>query len=147
MLLALLLACRCNSLDAPQEVSFPSPVLRQVGGRFREEPTTPIAPQVAFAVEKRCPRIDRVRMRHANPAIREITLAGSGLDQVTRIGATLADGTLADAQFIREGDGLVFPIACTDCEVYLGIPAGDRTAACMGPGYSIAVRRGRIVEP
>lgn len=146
MLLALLLACRCTP-DGPQEVTFPAPALQQVGGRFRGEPETPIDPQVAFAVQERCPRIERARLRRANDQIREITIHGAGLDAVTRVGAALPDGTLANAQFLREDGGLVFPIACDACQVYLGVQAGDRTAACFGPGYSLTIHDGWIVRP
>ncbi|MDO9280454.1 MAG: hypothetical protein Q7U06_00995 [Pseudomonadota bacterium] len=145
MLLALLLACRCDPLDPPQDVTFATPTLKQVGGRFYGQSDTPLAPQVAFEVEARCPRIESVHVRHANARIREVTVRGTGLAGVTRIGAALYDGTLANAQYIREGDTLVFPIACTRCEIYLGIPAKDRTAACIGPGYSLSFEDGRVV--
>lgn len=147
MLLALLLACRCSDPDAPQEVTFPRPALQQVGGRFRGEPDTPLDPQVAFAVQERCPRIEHVRLRVANPQIRELTVRGSGLDRVKRVGAAMPDGKLASAQFLSEDGALVFPVACDACEVYLGIQAGDRTAACIGPGYSLTLHDGRIVRP
>lgn len=146
MLLALLLACRCNPLDPPQDVTFAEHTLRQVGGRFRGEPDTPLPPQVAFAVEPRCPRMASVHVRHANARIREVTVRGTGLDTVTHVGAALFDGTLASAQFLLEDGALVFPIACTRCEVYLGIPAGDRTAACIGPGYSLSFEDGRVED-
>jgi hypothetical protein len=145
MLLALLLACRCNPLDPPQDVTFATHTLRQVGGRFRGEPDTPLAPQVAFAVEARCPKIEAVHVRHANERIREVTVRGTALDTVTHVGAALPEGTLASAQFLLEDGALVFPIACTRCEIYLGIPAGDRVAACIGPGYSLTFEEGRVV--
>ena len=144
MLLALLLACRCNPLDPPQDVTFTTHVIRQVGGRFRGQPDKPLAPQVAFAVEERCPRLDGVYVRHANSQIREVTVRGARLDGVTRVGAALYDGTLANVQFRLEGETLTFPIACTRCEIYLGIQAGDRTAACIGPGYSLSFEDGKI---
>jgi hypothetical protein len=145
MLLALLLSCSCNPLDPPQDVSFTTHVIEQVGGRFREEPETPLAPQVAFAVQERCPRLDGVRVRQANAEIREVTVRGARLDGVRRVGAALFDGKLANVQYIREGDTLVFPIACTRCEIYFGVQAGDRTAACLGPGYSLSFEDGKIV--
>lgn len=145
MLLALLLACRCNPLDPPQDVTFSTYALRQVGGRFQGEPDVPLAPETAFAVEPRCPRIESVHVRHANAKFREVTVRGQGLATVTRVGAALYDGKLANAHYLLEGDALVFPIACTRCEIYLGIPAGDRTAACIGPGYSLSFEEGRIV--
>lgn len=146
MLLALLLACRCSTAEQPQDVTFPSPALQQVGGRFRGEPETPIEPQVAFDVQARCPRIDRVHLRPANPQIKEVTVWGERLDAVTRIGAAMPDGTLANVRFLHENNSLVFPVACEACEVYLGVAAGDRTAACFGPGYSLTVYEGRIVQ-
>ncbi|MFN7145038.1 MAG: hypothetical protein ACK4YP_14775 [Myxococcota bacterium] len=145
MLLALLLACRCAPVEAPQNVSFPSPSLREVGGRFRGQPETPLDPALAFEVGARCPRITRVQVRRANDLFREVTVHGTGLDAVARIGAALADGGRANAQFLRKGDTLVFPVACDACEVYLGVRAEDRTAACVGPGYSLTFREGRVV--
>ncbi|MDP2311999.1 MAG: hypothetical protein Q8P41_03775 [Pseudomonadota bacterium] len=145
MLLALLLACRCSPLDPPQDVTFTTRVVRQVGGRFHGEPDTPLAPQVAFAVQERCPRIDSAHLRHANAQIRELTVRGTALADVTRVSAALYDGQLANVQYLLENDTLVFPIACTHCEIYLGIQAGDRTAACIGPGYSLSIENGRIV--
>jgi hypothetical protein len=145
MLLALLIACRCSTAEQPQDVSFASPQLRQVGGRFRGEADAPLAPEVAFAVQARCPRIERVHVRPVNAQIHELTVYGSGLDTVTRIGAALPDGKLANARFEHEGAALVFPVACDACEVYLGVKAGDRTAACIGPGYSLTVYEGHIV--
>ncbi len=145
MLLALLLACRCTPPDTTQEVSFPSPVLREVGGKFRGQDDAPLDPQLAFGVQDRCPRIDRARIRRANEQISEVTVYGTRLDAVTRIGAALPDGKLANVAFVREGDALVFPVACDACEVYLGIRAGDRTAACIGSGYSLTVYDRRIV--
>jgi hypothetical protein len=145
MLLALLLACRCTAPEGPQEATFPTPALREVGGRFRGEPDAPLDPKVAFTLQSRCPQIERARLRKANDAIAEVTVRGARLDAVTRIGAALPDGTLANVQFIREDGALVFPVACAACEVYLGVKADDRTVACIGPGYSLTVLNGRIV--
>ncbi|MDP2309885.1 MAG: hypothetical protein Q8P18_27955 [Pseudomonadota bacterium] len=144
MLLALLLACRCDPRDPPQDVTFTTHTVRQVGGRFIGEPDSPLAPETAFAVEPRCPRIDSVHVRRANARIVEVTVRGTGLAAVTRVGAALLEGKLANAQFVREEDALVFPVACTQCEIYFGIPAGDRTAACIGPGYSLRFEGGRV---
>lgn len=145
MLFALLLACRCAPVEAPQDVSFPSPSLREVGGVFRGQTEAPLDPKLAFELGARCPTITRVQVRRANDLFREVTVHGAGLDAVTRVGAALADGARANAQFLRKGDTLVFPVACDDCEVYLGVPAKDRVAACVGAGYSLTFRDGRVV--
>lgn len=145
MLLSLLLACRCTPPDGPQDVTFSTHEVRQVGGRFLREPDAPLEPEVAFAAQARCPRLEGAHLRRANEQIRLATVRGADLGSVTRVGAALADGTLANIQFVREADTLVFPVGCTDCEVYLGIRAGSRTAACIGPGYSLTVKDGRIV--
>jgi hypothetical protein len=63
MLLALLLACRCTAPEGPQEATFPTPALREVGGRFRGEPDAPLDPKVAFTLQSRCPQIERARLR------------------------------------------------------------------------------------
>lgn len=147
MLLALLAACSCSDPDAPQEVAYPAPALQEVGGRFRGETETPIDPQVAFAVQSRCPRVERARLRKVNAQIREVTVWGTGLDTVERIGAALPDGKLANVHFEAADGGLRFPVACDACQVYLGVAAGDRTAACFGPGYSLTLHDGRLARP
>jgi hypothetical protein len=145
MFLLLLASCSFDTRAPPQDVRFDIHEVRQVGGRFVGQDDTLLAPDVAFALQARCPRIDHAHLRQANDVIREITVSGAGLDQVTHVGAALYDKSLANAQFRREGDSLVFPVACNRCEVYLGVDAGGRTAACIGPGYSLSLADGQIV--
>jgi hypothetical protein len=145
MLLILLVACRCNPLDPPQEVTFPTPTLHQVGGRFRGQDDEALDPPAAFALQQRCPQISKARIVQTNAQIREVTVWGTNLDRVKRVGAALYDGSLANAQFLTNEDGsITFPIACTRCELYLGLSTGGRTAACIGPGYSLSVEEGRL---
>lgn len=144
MLLSLLLACRCSSPGTSQDVTFPTHEMRQVGGRFVGEPDGPLDPKVAFAVQARCPRLEAAHLRRANDQIRVVTVRGAELGGVTRIGAALPDGKLATVHFVREGEAIEFPVACTDCEVYFGLSAEGRTAACLGPGYSLTFVDGRI---
>lgn len=145
MLLTLLLACRCNPLDPPQEVSFATTEIRQVGGRFRGQDDAPLDPPDAFQLEQRCPEIQKARVVQTNPQIREVTVWGTHLDRIDKVGAALYDGTLANAQFLPNEDGsITFPIACTRCELYLGLRVGGRIAACIGPGRSLSIEEGRI---
>lgn len=147
MLLILLLACRCNPLDPPQEVTLDRHELRQVGGRFRGQDDAQLDPPAAFALQGRCPELSRARIVQTNATIREVTVWGTHLDTVKRVGAALYDGTLANAQFLPNDDGsITFPIACTRCELYLGLSAGGPIAACIGPGYSLSIEDGRIRE-
>lgn len=144
MLLALLLACRCGGPPDAVELTFDAPSLQQVGGRFSDEPQEPVSPQTAFAAKDLCPTLTRVVARPANEPIWEVTVQGARLDRVKRIGATLSGGSLADIAFEpTEDGGLRFPVACRDCEVYLGVRVGSRTVACMGPGYSLRWKNGR----
>lgn len=144
-MLLFLLACRCLLPDEPQHVSFDRPVLQQVGGRFHDEPDAPLVPEVAFQVGARCPRITVVDTTYPNDAVIEVRVEGSGFEQITRVSAALVDGSLADVSFSRDGGVLVFPVACSQCEEYLGIDAGGRSAACMGPGYSLRFMDRRVV--
>lgn len=125
------------------EIAFDRPSIQQVGGRFHGEPQDPLSPQSAFGVQAICPRVTRIVATPANNGIWEVRAWGERLDRVVRVGAALADGTLANAQFELEGDHLLFPVACRDCEVYLGVRIGGRIAACIGPGYSLTWREGR----
>lgn len=144
MLIATLLGgCRCGGPPEVQEIA-PEPALRQVGGRFVGEPDTPLRPEAAFAAQALCPRLTRIVARRANATVHEVRVEGEGLARVKRVGAGLVDGTLANAQYERDGDALVFPVICDDCEVWLGFPVEGRTVACIGPGYSLAFRGGYL---
>ncbi len=145
MVLALLFGCRCNPLPPGQDIVFDTHAIQQVGGHFYDQSDAPLAPAVAFAVEARCPSLERATLRAVTPGLHHLTLRGRGLGAVERISAALFDGTLANVQFERVGDTLEMPIACNRCEIYLGVEAGDRVAACIGPGHSIAIAGGQIL--
>jgi hypothetical protein len=142
VLIATLLAgCRCGGPPEVQERS-PTPALQQIGGRFEGEPDEPLSPEAAFEARKSCPTIARITARRASQLVHEVRVEGEGLDRVRRVGGALATGALANAKFERDGAALVFPVACDDCDVYLGFPHAGRTVACIGPGYSLSFRGG-----
>ena len=145
-MLLFLLACRCAPPEGTERVRFDRPVLQQVGGRFYGESEDALTPKAAFSVQERCPRLTSVDVRRANDVILEVTAEGRGFERVTRVTGALPDGSLADISFARDGGALIFPVACTACEVYLGIDAGGRTAACLGPGYSLRFVDRRVVQ-
>jgi hypothetical protein len=87
-------------------------------------------------------------------ALARVTVEGERLGTVTRVGAMLADGHLAEVEFrparaSTGGDGLVLPVMCRRCEVVLGVPAPDAggpVTACTGPGWSLRVEGGRLMD-
>lgn len=124
MLLLLALACGgCDRRDPPQSVVFDTHVAQQVGGKFTDEPDISLDPKVAFDVEARCPKIERVEVVQANDTMRDVTVYGQNLATIRRVAAVLGNGKLANARFEMRGEGLYFPLACEKCEVYFGISA------------------------
>lgn len=143
MLLAILLACRCNDAPEAMSLTFEDRDLQQIGGRFVDEPQEPVAADVAFLAKDLCPALERASLVPAQEGIWEVTVHGERLDRVKRVGATLAGGALANVAFEATPDGgLRFPVACRDCDVYLGVRVGSRTVACLGPGYSLRWKHG-----
>lgn len=144
MLLALF-GCTC----APARVEatardYPSPQLRNVTTRFTGQEETELDPEAAFAVARRCPVISRAELAPETSAYARLTLRGSGLDRVVRIGGALPDGHLVDLAFDRETEALGMPVLAPEVEIWLGIREGDRVTACRGPGYSVEVAGQRL---
>jgi hypothetical protein len=199
--------CSCDGIPAVQDVSFATPELRQIGGRFRGQPDEVLPPDLAFRAQGTCPTLSRAVVTRQNDVFSSVEVWGTGLDRVVSVSAQLEDGKMADAQFERRNlpdsptpaadatpgapssappssgatpaaspsspppaatpdappvasappasapstaeDGapsLVFPIACKRCEIALGVRADSRLVACMGPGYSLRIENGRLVE-
>ena len=146
-------ACTCGP-PPPQERTWGPQPVRQVTTRFVGAPEVPLEPAAAFAAQVRCPRITRARLealpaREGMEALARVTVEGERLSAVTRVGALLDDGKLAQVDFRAAGDTLVLPVMCRRCEVVLGVPApeaGGRAAACTGPGWSLRVEGGRLTD-
>jgi hypothetical protein len=120
------------------------PVVRQVTARFKGQADESLPPEVAFDVRARCPVLRGVAVEPIGPGVWQATVSGTGLAEVVRVGAALPDGKLAEAHLRRDAEGLSFPIACTDCEVYLGVASGEHVGGCLGPGYSFRMDGGRL---
>lgn len=166
MLLSLVLSgClwSCVSCDGPgtQDVRFEAPNTQTITTRFRGQSDAPLEPVVAFEVEKRCPRITRAVVDRVPGGQMLVTAEGEGFDTVKAVAAGLPGGKLAAVQFERglrsalvdgastaEGDPevLQFPVLCDRCDVWLGVSAAGRFAACLGPGRSLRVEGGRVVK-
>ena len=143
VLLGLLLTgCRCRTVERTYADVPPT----GLETRFRDTPRWAPQPELAFAIRDRCPRIVTARATRETAGIHLVEVRGERLDLVERVGVLLDDDRLADAQLVRAEDGsLTFPLACSDCQVILGIDAGEgRHAACTGPGRSLQFRRGRL---
>lgn len=141
----LLLACRCGGPPTLQDVSYDKPELRQVGGKFRGQFDDTLPAEISFAVQSDCPRIERAVRTRKNDLVAEVRVWGTGFERVDRVSAAMVSGELADAAFERDADSLVFPVACDRCEVYLGMQAGGRAVACLGPGYSLRIEGGFLI--
>ena len=152
-MLPLVGACRCGA-SPPQERAWDPQPVQQVTTRFVGAPDVPLEPAVAFAAQARCPRIVRARLEALPPregmeALARVTVEGERLGTVTRVGALLDDGKLAEVEPRAVGETLVLPVMCRRCEVVLGVPApeaGGRVAACTGPGWSLRVEGGRLAD-
>jgi len=146
-------ACTCGP-PPPQERAWDAQPVRQVTTRFVGASDVPLEPAAAFAAQTRCPRIARARLEALPPrdgmeALARVTIEGERLSAVTRVGALLDGGKLAEVDVRAEGDTLVLPVMCRRCEVVLGVPvpeAGGRVAACTGPGWSLRVEGGRLMD-
>jgi hypothetical protein len=170
MLVGLLLfACTCAGPTGPREVRFAPGVPRSVGGRFVGADEVSLDPRVAFDVQARCPALQRALVERVaaganQPDVLSVRVEGERLAAVRRVNAGLPDGTLVEVQFVREDDGLRFPVMCDRCEVWFGVDANQRppdarvvfggtpstpnvaVAPATGPG-AFAERAGRVGEP
>ena len=144
MLLALWLACTCGGRGA-MRLEPAEPAVRQVTARFKGQADESLPAEVAFDIQGRCPVLGEVVLEPIGPGVWQARVTGTGLADVARVGAALPDGSLAEAHFRREGDALSFPVACADCEVYLGVASGEYVGGCLGAGHSFRMQGARLV--
>ena len=106
-----------------------------------------VSAEEAFQVRSSCPKISTAVVSEVDAQIRRVRLKGAHLPRVQRVAAVLPDGTLADVMFKRvEQIDLVFPLFCTDCDVFLGFDWKGQTVACRGPGYHLELKSGLPIE-
>ena len=59
-------------------------------------------------------------------------------------------GALADIKVVLTDGKLVFPVFCASCEVVLGVPLETKPGApavgCVGPGWSLRFRDGKLAD-
>jgi hypothetical protein len=59
-------------------------------------------------------------------------------------------GALADIKVVLVDGKLVFPVFCSNCEVVLGVPLetkpGAAAVGCVGPGWSLRFRDGKLAD-
>lgn len=59
-------------------------------------------------------------------------------------------GALADIKVVLTDGKLVFPVFCASCEVVLGVPLetkpGAAAVGCVGPGWSLRFRDGKLAD-
>jgi|GEM_PF-3628007 len=108
---------------------------------------SPVSAEDAFQVRSSCPKIATAAVTEVDAKIRRVRLKGAHLPRVQRVAAVLPDGTLADVMFKRlEQIDLVFPLFCTDCDVFLGFDWKGQTVACRGPGYHLELKSGLPIK-
>lgn len=145
-MLLLLVACTCaGPALEPQVVEPGPPTMREVTTRFADQPVAELAPERAFAIAARCPRITSITYTPENPSYARVELRGEHLDRVKKVGGALPDGTLVDLRFQSTADGIGFPILAPDVEFVLGTVDAGVTVGCRGPGYSFSVEKGKVV--
>ncbi len=131
------------------ERSFEEPEVRTLSTDFHANPVrSELPPEEAFVVRKLCPVIEHALMEPDEGVFAKLTLTGRHLDRVTVIGAVMLDGATADAIVHRgEPSEISAAVGCRNCRLQLGFDYLGTTVACLGPGYSLDVRKGRLVEP
>jgi hypothetical protein len=136
--LFLLTACGAANPTESSWVSVPPGVAVSIETRFKDgEPWTPTA-QETEELLRQCPQITRYRVSKETSDFWLMEVQGKELSSITRIGAHLPEGTLANASFQFSDDTLRFPVGCRACDLLFGRPAGDnRWAACVGVGFSL----------
>lgn len=143
----MLVIAACDMGGPPtSKASWDAPELDQVLVVRSGQDPTPIGPESAFAAREACPVITQARYVQDDPPLGELSLEGSGLEQVGQLHALLPDGTKGAAPPYVTESGVRFPVGCETCTLLLVFEVEDQRVACTGPGYSLALERGRLTE-
>ena len=151
LVLTVLVLFACARAPSSQTRSWGSQSPRALTTRFVGQDDAPLAPAQAFSAQAACPRLTTATLTPvrpptvSSPGLSRLVLTGD-LATVTRVGALLSDGTLANVEFQRGADGLTLPVMCRTCEVVLGVAHQGRAVACTGPGFSVQVENGRLTD-
>ena len=103
-----------------------------------------ISAERAFAVRALCPVIESAELKPSNPPFGALHLRLSGGAPVLEVQVSLPDGHHARAEPSLEDLGLVFPIACTDCTLYLVFEDQGEMLTCWGPGHALGLSNGLL---
>lgn len=142
ILAGLWLACGGGEVAPGAWVTLPEGEPQGLEARFvGAEPWLPNAEQ-AFEVRGRCPKLTRARAEAGPEGVWFVDVEGERLADVTRVGALLPDGKLADVRFKRKDAVLVLPVACDGCELFFGVEVEGHPVACTGPGRSLKMSKG-----
>ncbi len=152
MTLLLLLSCTgsCVGSTPDTEVLFGEPEVRAVSADFHDNPAgSLLPPDQAFVVRELCPIIERAALEPDQDGLfAKLTVEGRRLARVQTVGAVMLDGELANSIVHPGGEeALTAAVGCRNCRLMLGFEYEGLTVACLGPGHSLTVERGRLVEP
>lgn len=151
IVLAVLALSACARAPQTQTRSWEARAPQALTTRFVGQNDAPLSPAQAFSAQGACPKLTTATLTPvrpptaSSPGLARLVLRGD-LAAVTRVGALLSDGTLANVEFQRGPDGLTVPVMCRTCEVVLGVPRDGRAVACTGPGFSVQVENGRLTD-
>lgn len=129
------------SFDAPEVLSLSTDFHANKG-------RVDLEPEKAFVVRDICPTITKATLTPdtASP-FGLLRVEGRGLDRVGTLGAVIEDGSTADSILHPDGeDAFTAAVGCHNCRLQLGFQYEGTWVACIGPGYSLEVERGALVQ-
>lgn len=141
--LALLGGCRYSK---PSELQFTEPRVVGLSYAFRGQDQVELPAEKAFAVRKACPVLERARYEPGEGDMGTVTVWGQGLGRVSRLAASRS-GPIGESPPHAQADGSVrFAVGCRECELVLGLVVEGVSVGCRGPGYSLRLMSGQLVQ-
>ena len=151
MLVWLLMSCvnSCGGGTPPSEVSFGSSEVVSLSTDFyANKGRADLEPEKAFVVRDICPTITKATLDpDRDSSFAKLRVEGRGLDRVATLGAVIEDGSTADSILHPEGDAaFTAAVGCHNCRLQLGFEYEGTWVACIGPGHSLEIERGLLVQ-
>ena len=146
--LGILIGCGSEGAgDSVQELDVQHYEVVRLTTRFGvQEVEKELPARQAFLIRKACPKIRSARLeKEDGVSMALLKLEGEQLESIWGMVGRTLDGKFGVGPAKKSSDGTIrFGVQCSDCDLHFGMLVDEIKVACVGPGYSLKIRDGKL---